>query len=203
MVKYVFIDESGDLGLTSKSSKYLILAALIVDEPKKLNHIVKNMRRNKFKKELKGVPEIKANSSSNEIRLYLLKKLESTNGRVVYMIFNKEKNYSEHLPKDKNKLYNFIAGKLAKNMNIIDFQIIVRVDKSKGKQILQQDFNQYFKESLNEINIHDIKIFHSDSALWAGLQIADMLAWACFQKFEHKNNKYINIIKLSLKFYYV
>jgi len=58
----MYIDESGDLGL--KGSKYLVLSALMIDNPKELKRIVKNMRRNKFKKELKKAIEIKANKSS-------------------------------------------------------------------------------------------------------------------------------------------
>jgi hypothetical protein len=203
MVKYIFIDESGDLGLHFKSSRYLILAALIIDEPKKLNRIIRNMRRNKFKRELKGASEIKANSSSTEVRLHLLKQLGPTNGKVVYMILEKKRVYSEYLQKNKDKLYNFVAGRLARNMNIPDGQIIVRIDKSKGKQLLQQDFNQYFESSLNEIDIHDVKIFHSDSASWSGLQIADMLAWSCFQRYEYGNSTYVNAVKLSQEFYEV
>ena len=203
MVKYIFIDESGDLGLTSKSSKYLILAALIIDEPKKLDRIIKNMRRNKFKRELKGASEIKANSSSTELRLHLLKQLEPTNGRIVYMILEKKRVYSGYLQKNKDKLYNFVAGRLAKNMNIADGQIIIRIDKSKGKQLLQQDFNRHFESSLNEINIHDVKIFHSDSASGSGLQIVDMLAWSCFQRFEHRDSTYVNAVKLNQEFYEV
>ena len=51
--RYIYIDESGDLGTKEGSSHFLILTALIVDKPEELNRIIKNMRRNKFKKELK------------------------------------------------------------------------------------------------------------------------------------------------------
>ena len=37
--KYMYIDESGDLGVKDGSSKYLILAALIVDNPKDLDRL--------------------------------------------------------------------------------------------------------------------------------------------------------------------
>ena len=50
--KYMYIDESGDLGTKQGSSKFLVLSALVVDDPRELDRIIKNMRRNKFKKEL-------------------------------------------------------------------------------------------------------------------------------------------------------
>ncbi|NOR48774.1 MAG: hypothetical protein GQ533_12155 [Methanosarcinaceae archaeon] len=72
MVSYIFIDESGDLG---SQSKYLILSALVVKSPDKLDRIIKNMRRYKFKKQLRKASEIKANSSSPKLVKYALKKL--------------------------------------------------------------------------------------------------------------------------------
>lgn len=65
-MRYMFLDESGDLGL--KGSNYLVIAALVVKKPKRLDKIIKNMRRNKFKKELKKAQEIRANKSSQAVR---------------------------------------------------------------------------------------------------------------------------------------
>lgn len=48
MLKYIYIDESGDLG--SKGSKYLILSCLVTSNPEKLSRIIKNIRRYKFSK---------------------------------------------------------------------------------------------------------------------------------------------------------
>jgi hypothetical protein len=52
----MFIDESGDLG---SQSDYFVLAALTVKDPFPLDRIIKNMRRNKFKKQLKDAQKIK------------------------------------------------------------------------------------------------------------------------------------------------
>lgn len=62
MFKYMYIDESGDLGDKEGCSKYIVISALLVDDPVPLRRIIKNMRRNKFKKELKVFPELKANN---------------------------------------------------------------------------------------------------------------------------------------------
>nr|WP_129582640.1 DUF3800 domain-containing protein [Methanolobus psychrotolerans] len=66
---YMYIDESGDLG---SQSKYLILSALVVKDESSLDRIIKNMRRNKFKRELSKAKEIKANSSSPELISFML-----------------------------------------------------------------------------------------------------------------------------------
>ncbi|KZX11429.1 DUF3800 domain-containing protein [Methanobrevibacter filiformis] len=64
-MKYLFIDESGDLGI--KGSKYIVISAILVENTNELNRIIKNMRRNKFKKELKNINEIKGYACSSEI----------------------------------------------------------------------------------------------------------------------------------------
>ena len=44
-MKYVFIDESGDLGSKHSSSKYFVFAGIMVDNPKKLDNLIKNTYR--------------------------------------------------------------------------------------------------------------------------------------------------------------
>ena len=195
MVSYIFIDESGDLGL---QSKYLILSALVVKSPDKLGRIIKNMRRYKFKKELRKSNEIKANSSSPELVKYALKKLNYLDdAKVFFIILEKEKCYSNFLNSNKHKLYNFVAGKLATNINLDDSNVIVRIDKSKGKQVLRDDFNHYFKQRLKENSVVEkVEIHHSYSHAWAGLQFADVLSWSAFQKMEHSNSEYIDVLKI-------
>jgi hypothetical protein len=200
VTKYIYIDESGDLG--QKGSKYLILAALIVDDPKPLNRIIKNMRRNKFKKELSKADEIKANSSSPAVKAYVLDQLNGVkNAKVTYLILEKQKVFSPFLKSEKHKLYNFVAGKLAQNIDVKNHQTEIRIDRSKGKQLLQQDFNNYFIKNLKSEDKKNVKIYHSDSKNWSGLQFSDMLAWACFHKYEHGNSEYLEKITLQVEFF--
>ena len=89
----MFLDESGDLGL--KGSNYFVIATLVVENPKHLDRIIKNMRRNKFKKELKKANEIKTNSSSEGLRKYMIEQLNSIeNARVYGVVFEKKLNHN-------------------------------------------------------------------------------------------------------------
>lgn len=197
MLKYMFIDESGDLGL--KGSKYLILSCLVISNPADLDRIIKNMRRYKFKKQLKKADEIKASKSKPEIVTHMLKKFnELKDCSIHFIVLEKGKLYSEYLKNNKHKLYNYIAGKLAHKLVVEDYDVIVRIDKSKRKQILREDFNVYFSNKLRErSSVRKLEIFHSYSHSWSGLQFADVLAWSCFQKFEHNNNEFLSNIDLE------
>ena len=119
-------------------------------------------------------------------------------------MLEKKKILSEYLKNDKHKLYNYIAGKLAKHLPLDNVSVEIRIDKSKGKQLLQEDFNEYFTKCLKEkSNPIKITIEHSYSHNWAGLQFADMLAWACFQRFEHEDSSYVDLIKIDQEVFHV
>lgn len=200
MPNYIFIDERGDLGLNGL--KYMVLTALLVHDCSYLDRIIKNMRRNKFKKELRKAQEIKACKSSEEVIKHMLCKLnEVPDAKILHVVLEKKKILSEYLKNNKHKLYNYVAGKLAKNLMAGEDGLEIRIDRSKGKQLLQEDFNRYFKKILN--TTANVSINHSWSHCWSGLQFADVLAWSCFQKFEHSNSEYIDLLKIEQEVYHV
>jgi hypothetical protein len=127
------------------------------------------------------------------------------NARVFYIVLEKKKLYSEYLKDNKDKLYNYVAGKLAKNIILEDVELEIRIDKSKGKHLLREDFNRYFLRKLGEESPHhrEPAIHHSYSHNFSGLQFADLLAWCCFQKFEHGNSEYIDSITQDQEVYHV
>ena len=43
-MKYIYIDESGDLGDSPSSSGYFVIAAILVDNPQDLKRIIKNIK---------------------------------------------------------------------------------------------------------------------------------------------------------------
>ena len=194
--KYIYIDESGDLGLSEMSSKVLVISALIADDPRKLDRIIKNARRYKFSKELRKAKEIKFNKSSHDLKKYLIMKLSDTaQCRCVHCVLYKSNLKSEYLRKHKDKLYNYAAGQLAKYIILDHCKVEVRIDKSKGKQILRDDFNRYFEKNLRDgSSIDEIHIFHSQSENFSGLQLADLLSGAVYQKFNNQDPSYVKLI---------
>ncbi|MBI2542327.1 DUF3800 domain-containing protein [Candidatus Woesearchaeota archaeon] len=194
MERYVYIDETGDLG--EKGSKYFVITAIWVDNPAFLERIIKNMRRNKFKKELKNASEIKANDSSAELIMHTLKKfMEIESAHAQSIILEKKKLYSQFLKSDKHKLYNFVCSHLA-NISVDSRRLTMRIDRSKGKQTLIEDFNKYMEMKFKEARwAREIEIYHSWSHAWPGLQIADIVSWAVFHKFEHGNDIYFRVIE--------
>ncbi len=56
-MKYIYIDENGDLG-----SKYFVIGAIIVGDPKNLNSLIKDAQ-NKYSDIIGRVLEIKGNKT--------------------------------------------------------------------------------------------------------------------------------------------
>jgi len=203
--KYMFIDESGDLGFGKGSSKFLIVSALIVDNPRELDRIIKNMRRYSFRKELSKANEIKANKSSKKLKIHMLQKLNLVSGaKAFYMVLEKRKVNSNLFLNEKHILYNYIAGKLAKNILFDKVSFEIKIDKSKGTFFLRKEFDKHFRKML-KINCDKLRceISHKHSHNWSGLQFADILAWSCFRKFEKGQEGYLNQLNIEQEIYQI
>ncbi|MBI2663954.1 DUF3800 domain-containing protein [Candidatus Woesearchaeota archaeon] len=192
--RYVYIDESGDLG---KKSKYFVITAIWIQKPELLDRLIKNLRRHKFRKHLKKAQELRASKSSSELKEYVLRKLSQIDElRCHSVILDKSKITSDYLKNNKHRLYNFVCGALASSLSIDSKNLVIRVDKSKGKQALQEDFNQYVSKKLKEVVWNrKIEVHHSWSHSWSGLQMADYVSWAVFRKLESQEDAYFKIIE--------
>lgn len=154
---------------------------------------------------MKKAQELKANSSSNDLREALLEGLSNIEDiRCHAIILEKAKVFSTYLQNNKHKLYNYVCGVLAESIGIDSGKLIVRVDISKGKQALRDDFNEYFKGKLaGRFWNREAEFHHSWSHAWSGLQIVDFVAWSVFQKFERGNDYYTKIIEKKLNITHV
>ena len=200
---YIFIDESGDLGETG--SEYFVITAIWIEKPELFDRLIKNLRRHKFKKELRKASEIKANSSSLGLREYILRKFNETEyAKGHSIILNKKKVFSKYLKDDKHKLYNYVCGVLASTMSFESKHLIIRIDRSKGKQALRDDFDGYIIKKCTENDINRrVEVYHSWSHAWSGLQIVDFVSWSIFQKYEHNNDSFYKLIEKKINIYFM
>ena len=109
-MKYIYIDESGDLGDSYSSSKYFIIAAILVDNPQNLKIIIKNIK-NKYPDIIGRDLEIKGTKTDPNIIKKILAKINN-NDYEVSAVFLDKKNlhkipnfYNHHV------LYDTLASK--------------------------------------------------------------------------------------------
>lgn len=111
-MKYIYIDESGDLGDNYSSSKYFVLAAILVNNPKNLNRIIKETKR-KYPNIIGRDLEVKGNKTDRNVLKKILGKLDNIDYEVLAIFLDKK-----HLHKIPNyynyhELYDTLASKLA------------------------------------------------------------------------------------------
>ena len=180
------------MGTKKGSSNYFIIAAIKVENSKKLDKIIKKIRRNSKNKMLTS-SEIKGGNLPYDLKIKILKKLKNIDYKVFIIDFEKEYRYKIGYD-DNKKLYDFLASRLAELINI-DKPTFIVIDKSKNKQEEIDNFNELFLKNLINIKKQPIKIEHADSMHYKGLQMADLISWSTFQNFENDNPEFFDMIK--------
>jgi len=196
-MKYLFLDESGELGFKESSSKYFVITLLSCDEGEiySLRRIIKKVREKIIKKKINKLPELKGNNSNDKIRTEILERFMKTKVEIFVIILEKSKVY-EYLKDKKNKLYNYISNLILNECSFDNPSVCLIVDKSKSNRSLREDFDNYIRKKLNEKNnLNKIIIKHENSQNEGCLQVLDFISWAIFRNYEHQDSRFMNIIK--------
>lgn len=197
IIMYIYLDESGDLGFSERSSKYLVISVIVTAKPYEIERCVKNTRNRKLKKAMRTIPEIKFYRTNREIRMYLLKCLSKTDAEIAYIVLEKAQVY-DNLRHHKDKLYNYVIGFLLRRyfFRLNGEQITLIVDKHHQNRQIIDNFNKYIPYKTDSTNKNiDLRIAHADSQRDKCLQATDFVAGAIFQKYEHGDNTYYRQIE--------
>ncbi len=176
----VYIDESGDLGSTSK---YLVFASIITDHPRKLDKLIKKIWIAKPQLHFNG--ELHANSTDDSTKVRVLKTLTESGVRVNFTAVKKSSlkgNMSENY---YTVLSNFIDKFTAANIIIVD----------------KKDTNKHRSAILSKLGLVNnfAKVEFRLSHTTRQLQAVDFVAWAIGRKYEKEDSKYYSIIESLLK----
>ena len=190
-MKYIYIDESGDLGSKKSSSGYFVLAGVMVSKPKKLDNLIKNTYRKH--KNIRDMNEIKGTTTPENVKKDILTRLNNIDYQAFIIVFDKQNMYKIDYDYNTNSLYDILASQLAKTIPINEKTIII-LDKTKNKNQID-DFNQVFNDKLINPKKYPVEIKHVNSVNYKGLQVADLISWSTFQAVERKNNEFIEIVE--------
>lgn len=213
---YLYIDESGDLGFSERSSKFFVVAYMIAESPfemdTKLKRLLKKLHQRKDYARKSN--ELKFTNSKDSVRREVLRTISLARVEVGFVVVKKEK-VSAELRVKPTILYNYtvvhnIMRGVLKNLASAD-RLHIIIDKSLGK-FASDEFNVYArykaswllkveKQRVEPIGIANMEIQHRNSESDPCLQAADFLAGACYYKFERKNDCYYRIIEGQVKYY--
>ncbi len=170
---YTYIDESGDTGYTRKSTRYFVLAAIIVPDPVVLRRVAKEIHN--FKLHKKKVSTLHANKESGVVKNKIVRKVVNLDIRCAALVMDKV------IIKDGD-LYGYglkIFGHYFEKAEINTLCV--------AKRDTRPSYNQKIIHMLSE---RGIKSIFSDPDTEKALQIADFYSWVIFSYLEHNLPEY-------------
>lgn len=202
---YIYIDESGNLGLKNKEDNFFIISAIKISDEQthlKLLRIIKKIRQRKLKKKLKETSEIKFTNSSEEIRKLILTEILKLNVEIYSIIIDKNK-INKIFRDNLMNLYNYLLKELLES-------IFTNINKNyKLKIVLDRCMNSFQRKTLQNYieseflilfrELSKVELLHENSINYSGLQLADFTSGAIAYKYNKKSLIYVNCIKEKIK----
>jgi len=194
---YVYLDESGDLGFSERSSKCIVIGILLTENPATVRRCVRKTR-DTIKNSKRRPSELHFNASDQTIRKRLLRRLnKECDFSTYFVILNKSKVHYD-LQGAKDKLYHYLCKiVLSKPKFQSSKQVTIVVDNRCKKQFIREDMSTYI---LNETFSIDIKakLIHQSSEKEKCLQAIDFMAGAVFHKHERADTQYCEIFESKI-----
>lgn len=198
----VYLDESGDLGSSSRGSKYIVVAALATIESHEFKRIVRTARK-RLRSEGGRTIEFKFNKSSEKLRMRFLEDIAGTHSWIAWCGLEKSK-MSPGLRSEKERLLHIMSGsvvsEIARRTHTRSMSVIV--DKRWTKEKQRNDFSRHIERM---VSLHHsgyfapaLEVSHFDSMVCEGLQVVDFVAGAVFKSLERADGSYLGIIGKKL-----
>ena len=209
-----YLDESGELGFSENSSRFMLIAILEANDPKRL----KNALRKEKKKlhdmgwpknlEIKGTSlygshrneRISADISNNRVAILekIIRRILSSNVRPSYFVVRKNR-LADHLKAAPYGIvYNYFTGCVFCRIhnNRVNDDMSLVVDQRNKETHAHMTFGGYLQTKLVGECGHrgEFTVSHEDSEKRLGLQAVDFISWGLFRNYEHNDDTYKNII---------
>lgn len=196
---HIFIDESGDPGFKSGSSKYFLMGfAFFPTENYKKS--IDNVKNNIQTKTGKAPKEIKFNKSSHEIRIQLLNRLVDNNGNFGYIYVDKERIY-EYLRghPEINYIYNQMIFYLIENLvdqEQIRDHITLYIDQRSKNKDIKKNISTYLKRQIDPVlSPYRLHARFEKSHNSRGIQCADCICGSIHRMIERNERAYFDLIR--------
>lgn len=193
----IYLDESGDLGFSLRSSDYFVISFLTAKDKTFLKRTVRKVKK---KHRLAPGFELKGNTTPPKIKEDLLKRLAQLDIDIYTIVMNKAK-VTPRLRQDTNILYNYVLGRIVVPYICKQSVVTIMVDRRVVSVTSGFKLNEYLAykvwyENLAEV---DMQIQHEDSKWTLGIQAADVVCNSIFRKYESRDERFYNLIEGRIK----
>ncbi|OGH67864.1 MAG: hypothetical protein A3C15_00710 [Candidatus Magasanikbacteria bacterium RIFCSPHIGHO2_02_FULL_50_9b] len=196
---YIFLDESGDLGFDfskRKTSRFFIVAIILTHDRRLIQQAVKKIHKELVRAYRSNPNVLHATSERPKVVLQFLKLLSKIDCKIFVMSIDKLKFGLQTVPKE---LYTMLVLHILQNLcatTRFGTKDVVEIYASR------RDTNKFMiAHFLNAITLrirgHDKRFVMSvrNPSDEKGLQAADFVSWAVFQKLEYGNSDYYSEIE--------
>jgi hypothetical protein len=186
---YAFVDESGTAAPFS-GSHFLVVALLSAQKPRSINLHVRRAHKKYGTSLASG--EMKADSSREEVVGELLRAIASEPIAVVVVIVDKQGIVRP--PGDTEDIYRQAVARAAWHAVSRWPRIDLCLDKRYTTKRLRYRLEMEIRERIADLYQEVVIIRQEDSIGHKELQAADYVAWALFQKHEHGDDRFYQLI---------
>ncbi|MCL2654520.1 MAG: DUF3800 domain-containing protein [Coriobacteriia bacterium] len=198
----MYFDESGDLGFDfskSRTTKHFVVAMLFCRDPKRIDKLVNKTFAGFTKTETKSLGGVLHTYKLRPaVRKRLLRQLQNEDVSVLVIMLNKE-HVHIGLQDAKHALYNYVVNILLdrlirKKLFNGEDDIKIVASRRETSKFLNENFVDYLRHQAARNHSVDISVSIKTPKEEKGLQIADLLAWSFFYKYERGDASYVDII---------
>jgi len=186
---YTFVDESGDVAPFS-GSHFLVVALLSTTSARSIELHVKRAHK-KYGTSLSS-GEMKAASSREVVVERLLHAIAQESVAIVAVIVDKRDILRP--PADAEDIYREAVTRAVRHAVSRWPRVDVCLDKRYTTKRLRYRLEKKIREGIADLHQEVVIIRQEDSVAHKELQAVDYIAWAFFQKYERKNERFYQII---------
>lgn len=198
----VFVDEAGDLGFSNRSGKYFVIVFVYTEDAQRIRVLI---RRNLRELRLHGF-EFKFSRDMSQVRSFFLNEIGVLDFDAGVVACRKQ-DIKIEMRQDTFKLYNFLVlNYLVRDLASFNYRTAEFVFDRKYSPASITRFNEYAKWKLREVfqskgRLPPTATFrHAISGRDEGIQIADYIAGAVFQKFERGDDQWYKLIAGKIRY---
>lgn len=201
-MKYIFLDESGDLGFDfskQATSRYFIVTVLFTDYKRPIQKLIRKVHANLRKKYKIRTSTLHAAKEESVNILRICRGLTDKNCQVLTICVDKNKVFPE-LRSKKHALYNYIVSILldrvvGRHLVSAKDSLLLVASKRETNKFFNQNFHEYLRRQIKNSYGIELEIEIKTPAEEKCLQAADIASWSIFRKHEYGDDRYYRVLE--------
>jgi len=193
ILHYAFMDESGTVGV-STGTHFLVIAVVSAAQPREIEQPIRRALK-KYGPNLKS-GEIKAADFEESAILRLLREIVKENIAILATVIDQHAIFRP--PRDKEDIYRFAVASTVRRLAERFSRMEICLDKRYTQARLRYHLEKSIRAGIEDLPHQMVLIRQENSSSRKGLQAADAIAWAFFQKYERGDLRFYDAISSKI-----